>query len=115
MAVFALKLFWADPTLGGSLEGLLIFAMAVLFILVLSQIGAQERAARMQMEHVLGALQHAHQELADSHRQLARYATQAADLATVPSGIGLHAKFTMAWATTSQECCATRESAGISH
>lgn len=81
-AVFVLKLFWADSTLGSSLEGLLIFAMGVLFILVLSQIGAQERAARMQVEHVLGALQHAHQDLAESHRQLARYATQAADLAT---------------------------------
>lgn len=78
-AFFSLKLIREDGIAGAS-QGMLIFALATLWTLVLSQIIMREQRARAQAEHLLDTLRRSHDELEQAHRRLEAYNLQAVAL-----------------------------------
>lgn len=65
------------------LSGCIMFGTATGFVVTLSQVAASDRLERQRAEQLLELIEHSHRDLEQSHKELAAYAAQVADLATV--------------------------------
>lgn len=65
------------------LSSCIMFVTAIVFVLIMAHLVASDRGERERVEQLLALVERSHHELEHSHQQLAAYAAQVADLATV--------------------------------